>query len=379
MAEVKCTSSCSMDDPRADTTQCVLCRTYYHIDCVGVLKKFKNHPFTCEDCKCMPKMIYDILEIVKNTKDELLKQVNSLTADVQRNEMECSRLREENKKLAKSVADLTAKEGREKWENFRKNEDKQDFKELVVSDSMLKFLDDKKLNNTKVVSIQGASIDAVQKELEKPELHGSQLERVVLMVGTNELKPEKENCIDDMRKKFNSLIDAAQSIAKNVTLSSVCPRLDDSQEMVEPANEMLTGICEEKNCILLNHKDTFTLADGSVNDGYLVGGRGPHLTKSGLNRIAKNLKLQIKEGISDVSKTMNTYGNVSQRDGRRPNQPPQRRPLLPDVRYNHRGCVLCNEGGHNASSCRHRHMGPVICRTCQIPGHKAKHHQGSPQ
>ncbi len=38
-----------------------------------------------------------------------------------------------------------------------------------------------------------------------------------------------------------------------------------------------------------------------------------------------------------------------------------------DVTYNRDGCVLCNEGGHNSSECRHRY-----CHLQTVPGSRSQ-------
>ncbi len=39
-----------------------------------------------------------------------------------------------------------------------------------------------------------------------------------------------------------------------------------------------------------------------INDGYLEGGKGPHLTKQVVNKLVRNLKLNIKDPESNVTK-----------------------------------------------------------------------------
>ena len=138
----------------------------------------------------------------------------------------------------------------------------------------------------------------------------------------------------------------------------------------------------------------------------LTQGKGPHLTKTGLNKVAKNLKLKVKTGVNDVTKSYqprNSTSDGSHMSGKsRQGQPHGKGPhhwgykpdqqgsangavksgssqtqaskWNPDVIYNRDGCVLCNEGGHSSSECCHRYRGTIICNRCQAPGHKAKHH-----
>jgi hypothetical protein len=132
-------------------------------------------------------------------------------------------------------------------------------------------------------------------------------------------------------------------------------------------------LCDRKGCEFVSHTNGFMLADNSVNDGYLVGGTGPHLTKAGINKVVKNLKLKTRPGVKDTTKpfqniSKQNYRNQQERSAQRPNR------NIQGVRFYNNGCVLCNERGHNAAECRHQYRGPVICNTCGIPGHKSKHH-----
>ena len=109
----------------------------------------------------------------------------------------------------------------------------------------------------------------------------------------------------------------------------------------------------------------------------LVDGPGTHLTKPGLNKVVKNLKLKIKPDVKDITRPFlnsrpmrgNSRNSHEQSSSQRPNR------NIRGVRFNNNGCVLCNERGHNAAECRHKHWGPVICNTCGAPGHKSKHHE----
>ncbi len=234
--------------------------------------------------------------------------------------------------------------------------------------------------------MSGARVETLKSELQKPEYHGIRADRIVLMTDTVNLMDAKDKpeTIPDIIDKYFSLIDEAKAIAHHVTVSSVCPRLDDVRQLVEPFNTHLQVLCEDKECDFVDHNPNFTLGDGSTNDGYL--------TKTGLNKVAKNLKLAMKSGNTDVTRSYparKSTPDFHQSDGNRTSYhdhkpshekrgtakgdaPPK--DWYPNVVFNRDGCVLCNEGGHSSSECHHQHTGPVFCHHCQAPGHKAKHH-----
>ena len=70
---------------------------------------------------------------------------------------------------------------------------------------------------------------------------------------------------------FASVIDAAKAKASTVTVSSVCPRLKtaDITNKIDAVNAGLVTLCADKKVIFADSTPSFTLGDGSVNDGYL--------------------------------------------------------------------------------------------------------------
>ena len=405
-----CVEDCQRTENKNEMLQCVLCAEFFHTECIGVTKKAKALPFSCLSCRQIPAKVEKMFELIKeldidklsNVVTTLLDKNTLLVNEVTSLKQEISKVRkenceilnkltvlsEDNKRLIETVTSISTSVQRLNWTNFRKqdnnhnrphsgDEDKTD-KELVLSDSMLRLIDSGKLEDTKIVASPGADIDKILSELDKPDYNDVKYERIVIMLGTNEVQKisDEEADLHESIQKYGELIDKAKSIAKEITVSSVCPRLDKHGDKVAAFNTGLEGICEERNCDFIDQTKTFTLADNSVNDGYLAAGIGPHLSKAGLNKVARNLHLRIKPGITDV---MRSYPNRNQANQRSMNQrfSNATKREVPGVRYNRNGCVLCNEPGHNAADCFHNNRGPVICRTCKETGHKAKHHYRS--
>lgn len=384
MADENCIGEkCDRQQNKTDMLQCAWCSRFYHTECIGVTKKAKTLPFSCLKCRLIPMNIDKILQqvnsIVKSNK-ELQDEVTSLKGEL-------VAMKNENKTIRENIATMNVELQRLNWGNFRGSKENQNTtdtsvmtkcseKELVLGDSMLKFIDEAKLEDTKLVVIPGASIEKMTEELNKPQYHGVNLDRVTIMAGTTELQElaeeEDEGVNNELLQKYKQLISSAKAIAKNVAVSSICPRQDNCSQKVAPFNAGLEGLCQDNECVFVDHTKTFTLADNTINDGYLVGGVGPYLTKAGLNKVAKNFKLKLKENITDVTRSFNGRNERNVPHHRRDDQSVRRN--VQGVRFNKNGCVLCNEEGHNASTCFHKTRGPVICRTCNIPGHKSKHH-----
>ena len=256
----------------------------------------------------------------------------------------------------------------------------------IFSDSMLSELDPQKLQNTKVVPISGARIKDVHNEVRKPEYHGSKFKRAVLMTATNNVSDAKGDAetVPDMINQYKDLVKDVKAIAETVSVSSVCPRLDDAGPVVESLNTGLQILCNDVQCEFIDNTPSFTCGDGTTNDGYLVNNKSPHVNKAGLNKLARNLKLDLKDDIKDVSKgpklkpRPDKRGAGPGRPARGARTPADERDKYSPIQYNRDGCYYCNEGGHNTQDCRHRHQGPLQCGYCGDFGHKMKHHYSVP-
>ncbi len=65
-----------------------------------------------------------------------------------------------------------------------------------------------------------------------------------------------------------------------------------------------------------------TLGDGTINDGYLAAGKGPHLTKPRVNKLVMNLKMKL----------VNVEGDITKAPGRHPHNNKAKPPTA--SRYN---------------------------------------------
>ncbi len=376
---------------------CLMCHKMYHYECVNIkaLTRSEKVVFACPYCRQAIQNLHSINEQVNNLpqlrqinvlKNDSCKQISDLQAKLQQKEAD-------NRDLHTKVATLTTQLQHATWKEFT-----QPLKDLVLSDSMLGDVDQAKLHNTKVVPISGGRAETLRDELKKPSYHGARYNNLTIVSGTNDIKgangdADKVAATID-RYKLKELINDAKAIADNVHVASVCPRQDNDKDLIDPYNVSLQVTCDECDVEYIDNTPIFTLADGTTNDGYLAGSKGPHLTKSGVNKLIRNLKVKVRNPEEDVTKVQRRHpqpngqptggpGQTPPGSGKPKPRPrpgrgrPQRNPHQyqhEDIAYHQDGCVYCNEPGHNSDICRHRDQGGVVCYTCGRGGHKSKHH-----
>ena len=68
---------------------------------------------------------------------------------------------------------------------------------------------------------------------------------------------------------YSAVIDTALVKARTVIVSSGYPRLTTTEatSTIDAVNAGLVSLCDEKNVAFINNTPSFTLSDGSVNDG----------------------------------------------------------------------------------------------------------------
>ena len=173
-------------------------------------------------------------------------------------------------------------------------------------------------------------------------------------------------------------------------MSRVCPRLTTHKttNTIDAINANLVHHCDEKSVTFIDNTPLFTLSDGSVNDGYIQRDV-VHITTTAINRVAKNLALEIicaEDGACGKARpppppTTRRSNHKNDDDiARRPQprrsrhadndddgwqtvrrQPPRRGPTY---------CHFCGEGDHVKDNYRHGHK--LECHACGQFGHNEK-------
>ena len=242
-------------------------------------------------CSCVKNT--ENYEEIKTMISQVLKSIDVLNkqcSDTQVSLVSTIRDRKElqlvNSQLRNTIDELTKKLDKTRWDGFRTQET------LLLGDSLIRDVDQKKLTKTKVVSIPGGKIkDAVDK-LQTNQRYRS----IVLSIGTNDCSDENLDA-EEVIQSYKTLVMAATDRVPSpadVAVSSIPPRTDcpEHQHRVEAFNAALCVIAGEMDVLFINNDTKFKLSDGSVNDGYLLND-GLHLSAKGTNMLSKNLMLEI--------------------------------------------------------------------------------------
>jgi lysophospholipase L1-like esterase/uncharacterized coiled-coil protein SlyX len=424
-----------------DTVQCIWCQHWTHPSCVGEKNKDIVGVWTCPSCRKVPDLIhlmYNTMEKMREEEASFKIQVTSHLADLQKrmatkdkviNELtnivaeqnkEISSVSQELVNLRKAMAETNNKISANTWSNFRN--DTSERPTLVVGSSIIRDMSPSQLDNTRVVSISGGRIADVAAEIDNTP--SKKYDGIVLIVGGNDCDPRDPSTKKtpaDLVEQYRSLVRTSKQKARNVTVSSICPRIcsDEVKSRIDAVNAGIQILSAEENVNFVDNTPSFYLKDDSVNDAYLLKD-GIHLTYRGTNKLAQNLRLNFKHGqknVCDVSSHKRSQGRLQQNHPENVDESESingtctntdhldlqdtfwakaRSKVIPNRRQIHRKypstqttygygeninvqsgadntrCYFCYETNHTMRTCRHEK--PLVCNTCGAEGHKAKHH-----
>ena len=375
-----------------DMTQCSFCCNVYHNLCVGIKDPVTVWP--CPSCRCMSADIKSLSVCITS----LLTTVNDLKVELKENHdatkllvKKCDELSLENKALNKSVVDLTVEVNKNKWKGFTSGIQS---RSLLIGDSAVNNIESEKLINTTVDSLKNATVDDVLQKLTEHYQDG--YSDITVCVGSVNCADEAYDA-DSSAEKYKEVIKVAKDLVphvSNIKVSSIPPSTKNTmhQQRIEEMNTRLISIAEITGAKYVNNDTSFKLADGSPNDGYVQNdGRG--LTRSGTNRLAKNLGLRIKQAHkNDVCKSHEPVPKkkakpecilekgekdewipvTRRRKHHRDDTRASSRPFNGSSKQNHvkPACWNCGERNHLANACRHGKR--LVCDNYESLGHKAK-------
>ena len=380
MAPLYCVNECKhgrLDTGDAAMIRCCLCANWYHEDCLGI-QPHDRGVWPCPSCRNLNSRV----ELIMNNVGSLMTMVSDLTNLLKetnkRHQEENNKLTEknttlsqENMDLRKTVADLTVKVNTLSWKSFRKAGQ---CSNVLVGSSIIRDVCEEKLHDTEIICQRGGCISDAKVAVEKLT---PGYETITLVVGGNDCQADPPIPAEDIVKSYSELIDAAQKKGHTVTVSSICPRIpkeigDKLQEKIDCVNAGLLATCNDKKDIkFVDVTPTFHLADGSINDGYIMQD-GVHITRNAMNKMAVKLDLQIKnpkEGVCNSNQAKfpspKKRANVFERT--------TTTVLSNESSY----CYNCGEGNHVKDRCRYSQ--PLECHQCHRRGHKFKFYSFYPQ
>ena len=374
------------DKQDKDMIRCCVCAHWYHLECVKLPASEASGVWPCMECRQMPTTLKTLVDSVQNLTSVITHTMQKLQKNEEDRKQERDELLKDNATLRDTIATLNAKITQSSWSSFRSADkactSNPSTPRVLLGSSIIRTIDEQKLDRTKVVCKPGAKIDDIKRELNNLP---SGYDEVTLVVGGNDCDSKHPRSADDIVKSYGSLIDSAKTKAKKVFISGLCPRLtsDATQEKIEAVNAGLTAACADNNVTFIDTNPMFRLQDGSINDGYLLPD-GVHLTRAATNKIAKCLDLKIKnvaEGVcrdtsraapepqttrqADNHHDTSDWTNVRHRSKRRHDN--QR---STDTRSTNARCYFCGESGHLHDICKHGKA--ITCYECGRTGHKSK-------
>ena len=379
-------------DKRRNTLTCSHCMEIFHTLCFYPENKDAPMVFTCGTCRKIPSVLHLMCGMMDSMQKAVLRldrSYHELKTEFRNNmsdkDARIEGLTTENNKMTEKVAKLQSELDKAKWSSFRKN-DLDAERKLLVGSSLVRDIDASRIMNTDVKSISSGKIRDVHNYLDSCD--DGIYEEIAIVIGSNDCDEtsRKPGEVQDILDSYASLLLSAKDKCSSVTVSSVCPRKKEkTQKNIDLVNTGLKNLCEATECKYVDNDMSFKLPDGSINDGYLIPG-DVHLNMQGTNKLAKNLGVRTKSGVTDITfqnktphagKPRNTEGGHKQEraDTRNNSQSRGKRDSDDDYsRDNHNGsnaCYNCGEYNHNKQTCWHKE--PVTCHKCKRSGHKEKH------
>ena len=132
--------------------------------------------------------ITPVFDTINTTMRQLAKNNNTLEDQLLKQTRESERLLDDNVQLRHRLAQLSAENDSLRWKQFGENNHKK--KTLLIGDSLLRDIDEKKLKSTEVEVISGGRLTDVLKRLQRRD---GQYGRVIVCAGTNDCGSDDTN------------------------------------------------------------------------------------------------------------------------------------------------------------------------------------------
>ena len=175
--------------------------------------------------------------------------------------------------------------------------------DLIIGSSVIRDIDQSKLQKTTVKCIRGGRIHDIGNVLKKSS---ENYQSVSIIVRENDCGNRSAAAapVDEILTSYKETVAEARNLTSDIRIAIVLPRDvgQETSERIDALNAGLIEMCTAEGLTLINNEETFKLKDGSINDGYYLDD-GTHLIMAGTNRLAKNLKVNLMPGQSkDVTK-----------------------------------------------------------------------------
>ena len=227
-----------------------------------------------------------------STIDVLCAKVSSLERQKQSNSNDIKSLIKENVQLRHKITEMSTKIEQcgfgKKLPDSRPNI--VNGKTLVVGSSIIRDISASKLKDTDVITLPGGLIRDVTNTV-KSYPTATKYSKIVLVVGGNDCDTSEQSSrsASDIVEDYSTLVSEAKLRGNDIVISSVCPRMKcrSVTERVSAVNAGLQSLSsDEQGTSFIDNTPMFTLADGTLNDGYF--------TNDGIHNICNTSRRQRK-------------------------------------------------------------------------------------
>lgn len=270
--------------------RCYQCANWFHTSCIRKLEDhIPENVWSCTLCRQMPSLVRQLV----STISEMHGMMTKLTDTVDDMKKTQDSLKKENEELREKLRDSISQVSAASTTNSHGD--------ALLTSSLFRDVDERKLVATKKISISGGRIKDMQDALDKLD---SYFKRLFFVCGGNDCDDKYNSEGTDasvILASFRDLINNAKLKADSVIVASICPRIrnDDVMDRINAVNAGLKTLCEELNVTFIDNDDIFYLRDGSLNDGYLLSDN-VHLTATATNRLVKQLGLTLRQGCDNA-------------------------------------------------------------------------------
>ena len=358
--EVGCQVANKKEDK--NMVKCILCMKWHHTKCVDI--KSEDGAWTCYKCRQMATKVETLTVHMGNLTTLVTKMGNILEKSETEYKEQLSKLQEENSLLKDEVKRL-------------KGSKPKATKNLLLGSSLIRDIPADMLQETDTDSFNNSKIIDAKTKISKMS---KTYNKMVLVLGGNDCDQNPHPTAEEVVNKYEALIDTAKDKAEDIMVCGITPRryvTEDINETTDAVNAGLTELCQRKEVGFTDVSPILKLNDGTINDGYFSDD-GIHLNKSGLNKLAKRLKLKCKDEADGYVRKTEVPSRDGKQDGAWTFQGRKNNRSTSQVSSNNRfkgntnivWRYKCGAGGHTSNLCRF--STPVECHKCHKFGHKYK-------
>ena len=283
----------------ADMVRCCICYNWFHEDCLD-RDCAPSHDATwwlCSCCRQMPQTIATLTTSI----NRLCGLVETLSTENKTLKDEISALKNSNDVILAQIQPLKDIDLRSRGANDINGQNK--LPRLLIGDSTIRDVLSNDDTTLCVNSKGGAKTGDILSMLNK-YMPGSNSD-VLIHVGTNDSSTKFPN--DKIVENMSRIMDTAKekSVNGRVIISDICPRTDnsDAASIGTAVNEALKTLANEKDCVFIDHTDSFLTRCGEIIEYFLLID-GMHLSAAGTRKLLKNLNIsQYATGKLDMPRT----------------------------------------------------------------------------